>query len=86
MRFESQTHPRDDHVDRIADYSIPYGQAHAVSTRTRLAKGRCPSVAENFWVYLNVESAERRGDRPMSSSLLSSVHLLYLLYCTEIHI
>ena len=28
-----------------------------------------PSLAEYFSVYLNVESEERRGDRPMSSSL-----------------
>ena len=34
-----------------------------------------PSLAEYFLVYLNVESAERRGDRHMSSSLPST--LLY---------
>ena len=39
MRFESQTHPQDDHIGRITDYSTVYGQAHAVSTRVRLAKG-----------------------------------------------
>ena len=41
MRFESQTHPQDDHRGRITDCSTRYGQAHAVSTRVRLAKGRC---------------------------------------------
>ena len=32
MRFESQTHPQDDHIDGITDYSIRYGQARAVCT------------------------------------------------------
>ena len=41
MGFESQTHPQDDHVDRITDCSTQYGQAPAVCTRVRLAKGRC---------------------------------------------
>ena len=43
MRFESQTHPQDDHVDRITDCSTRYGQAPAVCTRVSLAKGRCHS-------------------------------------------
>ena len=33
MRFESQTHTQDDHVDRITDCSTQYGQAPAVCTR-----------------------------------------------------
>ena len=37
-----------------------------------------PSLAEYVRVYLTVENAERRGDRPMSSSLPKSVHLLYI--------
>ena len=37
MRFESQTHPQDDHIDR---YSTRYRQAPAVKTHVRLAKGR----------------------------------------------
>ena len=41
MRFESQTHPQDDHIDRITDCSTRYGQAPAVCTRVSLAKGRC---------------------------------------------
>ena len=41
MRFESQTHPQDDHIGRITDCSTRYGQARAVSTRVRVAKGRC---------------------------------------------
>ena len=45
MRFESQTHPQDDHVDRITDCSTRYGQAPAVCTGVRLAKGRWPTVA-----------------------------------------
>ena len=40
MGFESQTHPQDDHIGRIAVCSTRYGQARAVSTRGRLAKGR----------------------------------------------
>ena len=36
-----------------------------------------PSLAEYFCGYLNVEGAEIRGDRPMSSSLPKSVLLLY---------
>ena len=40
MRFESQTHPQDDHIGRITDCSTRYCQAHAVITRVRLAKGR----------------------------------------------
>ena len=36
-----------------------------------------PSLAEYFCVYLNVESAERRGDRLISSSLPKSVLSLY---------
>ena len=36
-----------------------------------------PFLAEYFSIYLNVESAERRGNRPMSSSLPKSVFLLY---------
>ena len=40
MRFESQTHPQDDHIGRITDCSTRYGQARVVSTRVRLAKGR----------------------------------------------
>ena len=40
MRFESQTHRQDDHIGRITYCSTRYGQAHAVSTRVRLAKGR----------------------------------------------
>ena len=31
MRFESQTHPQDDHIDRITGCSTPYGQAPAVA-------------------------------------------------------
>ena len=31
MRFESQTHPQDDHIDRITDCSTRYGQAPAVA-------------------------------------------------------
>ena len=31
MRFESQTHPQDDHVDRITDCSTRYGQAPVVA-------------------------------------------------------
>ena len=45
MRFESQTHSQDDHVDRITDCSTRYGQAPAVCTRVRLAKGRWTSAA-----------------------------------------
>ena len=41
MSFESQTHPQDDHVDRVTDCSTRYGQAPAVCTRVSLAKGRC---------------------------------------------
>ena len=41
MRFECQTQPQDDHIDIITDYSTRYGQAYAVSTRVKLAKGRC---------------------------------------------
>ena len=33
MRFESQTHPKDNHVDRITDCSTRYGQAPTVCTR-----------------------------------------------------
>ena len=40
IRCESQTHPQDDHVDRISDCSSRYGQAPAVCTRVRLTKGR----------------------------------------------
>ena len=40
MRFESQSHPQDDHVDRITDCSTRYGQAPAVCTRMSLDKGR----------------------------------------------
>ena len=40
MRFKSQTHPQVDHIGRITDCSTRYGQAPAVSTRVRLAKGR----------------------------------------------
>ena len=42
MRFESQTPPppQDDHVDRITDCSTRYGQAPAVCTRVRLARGK----------------------------------------------
>ena len=54
MRFESQTHPQDDHINRITDYSTQYGQAHAVSTRVRLAKGRCVCVAVVYKCYTNV--------------------------------
>ena len=46
MRFESQTHPQDDHVDRITDCSTRYGQAPAVCTRVSLAKGRWANGAE----------------------------------------
>ena len=31
MRFEFQTHPHDDHIDRITDCSTRYGQAPAVA-------------------------------------------------------
>ena len=31
MRFESQTHPQDDHIDRITDCSTRYGRAPAVA-------------------------------------------------------
>ena len=31
MMFESQTHPQDDHIDRITDCSSRYGQAPAVA-------------------------------------------------------
>ena len=31
IRFESQTHPQKDHIDRIADCSTRYGQAPAVA-------------------------------------------------------
>ena len=31
MRFESQTHPYDDHIDRITDCSSRYSQAPAVA-------------------------------------------------------
>ena len=41
MKFESETHPQDDHVDRITYCSPRYGQAPAVCTRVRLAKGGC---------------------------------------------
>ena len=44
MRFESQTHPQYDHVDRITDCSTRYGQASAVCTRVRLAKGSSGAV------------------------------------------
>ena len=47
MRFESQTHLQDDHIGRITDRSTRYGQAPAVSTSVRLAKGRCVSVTFN---------------------------------------
>ena len=40
MRFESQTTPQNDHIDRITDCSTRYGQAPAVCTRVRLAKER----------------------------------------------
>ena len=40
MRFESQTHPQDDHIGWITDCSTRYGQAPAVCTRVRLARGR----------------------------------------------
>ena len=33
MRFESQTHPQDDHIDRITDCSTRYGQAPVVALR-----------------------------------------------------
>ena len=39
-QLESQTHPQDDHVDRITDCSTRYGQAPAVCTRVSLAKRR----------------------------------------------
>ena len=59
MRFESQTHPQDDHVDRITDCSTRYGQAPAVCTRVRLAKGRwviaaaiSPDTKQNSQCYL----------------------------------
>ena len=38
MRFESQTHPQDDHIDRKTDCSTLYGQAPAVCPRVSLAK------------------------------------------------
>ena len=31
-KFESQTHPQDDHVDRITYCSTRYGQAHVRET------------------------------------------------------
>ena len=31
MRFESHTHPQDDHIDRITDSNTRYGQAPAVA-------------------------------------------------------
>ena len=31
MRFESQTHPQDEHIDKITDCSTQYGQAPAVA-------------------------------------------------------
>ena len=40
MRFECQTHPQDDHIDKITDCSTWYGQAPAVCTHVSLAKGR----------------------------------------------
>ena len=45
MRFESQTHPQDDHVDRITDCSTRYDQAPVVCTRVRLAKGKWSTLA-----------------------------------------
>ena len=39
IMFESQTHPQADHIDKITDYSTRYGQAPAVCTHVRLAKG-----------------------------------------------
>ena len=43
MRFESQTHPQDDHIDGITDCSARYGQA--LATRVRLAKERWDGTA-----------------------------------------
>ena len=60
MRFESQTHPQDDHIDRITDYSTRYGQAHSVSTRVRLAKGRCTMYMWSIMEHLIVNQAHIR--------------------------
>ena len=51
MRFESQPHPQDDHVDIITDCSNRYDQAPAVCTRVRLAKGK--------WVHAAPEITPR---------------------------
>ena len=45
--------------------------------KTFCSESATTSLAEYFYVYLNIESAESMGDRPMSSSLPKSVVLLY---------
>ena len=60
MRIESLTPPQDDHISRITDYSTRYGQAHAVSTRVRLAKGRCTMYTWSIMEHLIVNQAHIR--------------------------
>ena len=50
MRFESQTHPQDDQVDKITDCSTRYGQAPAVCTRMRLAEGRWAFAEDKYFL------------------------------------
>ena len=57
MRFESQTHPQDDHVDRITDYSTRYDQAPAVCTRVRLAKGRWEFPLNDVFIITRLQLA-----------------------------
>ena len=65
MRFESQTHTQDEHIGRITDCSSRYGQAPAVSTRVRLAKGRwevlihmCPELVSLLICFLTLLSVK----------------------------
>ena len=52
MKFECQTHPQDDHVERITDCSTKYGQAPVVCTRVRLVKGRWLKADKLEWLLL----------------------------------
>ena len=72
MRFESQTHPQDDHLDRITDCSTPYGQAPAVCTRVSLAKGR--------WVNKTTPKRTIYGCWGVLRNQ-TEVHTAILLYC-----
>ena len=78
MRFESQTHPQDDHRYRITDYSTWYGQARALSTRVRLANGRWEDWNGSDW-HISFQLDTFRSFNTSKARRLSGALILYKL-------